>query len=782
MNGFLPFQTHRVQRRSITVRGIVQGVGFRPFVYGLASRLALGGFVRNTPDGVLIEVEGTAGALDRFQRDLVDQAPRPSTIEECIATTVAARGDATFRIAESGRERVHAQGSPPRISPDAATCDDCLRDLLDPASRRFRYPFTTCAACGPRLTIITGAPYDRERTTMAAFAMCDACRREYEDPLDRRFHAESIACAACGPQVRLVDAAGSAIAGEPFAALAAALDAGAIAAVKGLGGYHLACDARNAAAVTELRRRKHRDEKPFAVMFASTGDVEAVCGVDDAARALLASPARPIVLLRRRDRAGRGDEGRFPCAAVAPGSDLIGAMLPSTPVHHLLMRAAARPLVMTSGNRTDEPIAIDDADALRRLAGIADLFLTNDRPIRVRCDDGVARVVGVSALPVRRSRGDAPRPLRLPVACGRPVLAAGGHLKNTFAIARGHDAFLSHHIGDLEDYGAYEAFRADITLYERLFDIAARIIAHDLHPDYASTRYAIERARREGLDTLAVQHHHAHVASCLAEHGIDGPVIGVAFDGSGYGGDGTVWGGEFLVGGAREVRRAGHLRAVRLPGGEQAVKEPWRMAVSHLIDAGEPIDTIAPEPGAAGAAARGLVARMIERGTQAPFTSSAGRLFDAVAAIAGLHRRMSFEGQAAMTLESLASVPADSGYPHEIDGEDGPFVLDTRPMIRAAAADVRRGAGADVVARRFHRGLAEAICAMCSRLRADTGLTEVVLTGGVFLNAVLTLECERQLTLMGFRVFRHRLVPPGDGGLSLGQLAVAAARDAGKDA
>lgn len=761
-------------RRAIVVRGIVQGVGFRPFVHALASEFRLDGFVRNTPGGVLIEVEGAAGALDRFERDLVARAPAAAAIEACTSVPCPARGEAGFRIEASDL----TAGLPPRIPPDAATCAGCLHELFEPSNRRYLYPFITCAACGPRLTIITGAPYDRERTTMAAFAMCAACRGEYEDPRDRRFHAESIACAACGPRVTLHDRAGAAVAGDPFLAVAAALAAGGIAAIKGLGGYHLACDAANAAAVGELRLRKHRDEKPFAVMFASLDDIAACCAAGPGERELLASAARPVVLLRRRDAPASGVPA--PCAETAPASGLVGAMLPSTPVHYLLMRAARRPLVMTSGNRSDEPMAIDDADARARLAGIADLFLANDRPIRVRCDDGVSRVAGGAELPIRRSRGQAPRPLRLPAACVRPVLAAGGHLKNTFALASGRDAFISHHIGDLDEYSAHAAFRGDIALYEQLFGISPRVIAHDLHPDYESTRYAIARARREGLETLAVQHHHAHVASCMAEHGLSEPVIGVAFDGSGYGGDGTVWGGEFLVGDARAVRRAAHLRTVPLPGGEQAVKEPWRMAVSHLLDAGEAIDGMAP--GSGGARELRLIGRMIEQGVNAPLTSSAGRLFDAIAALAGLRMRMSFEGQAAMELESLAAGKPDSGYPHAIDEgapENTPGmipVLDTRPMIQAAAADARRRAGPGTIARRFHAGLAAAICAMCSRLRDQTALADVVLTGGVFLNAVLTLDCERQLTLMGFRVYRHRLVPPNDGGLSLGQLYAAAAQ------
>lgn len=776
-----------MQRRSFVVRGIVQGVGFRPFVHGLATRLSLGGFVRNTPGGVVIEVEGHPDSLSRFERDLTATAPASSQIDECIAATLPARGDLTFSIEHSETAAAPDAAANPavHVAPDVATCDDCLRELFDPSNRRWRYPFTTCAACGPRLTIVTGAPYDRVRTTMAAFVMCAECRGEYDDPHDRRFHAESIACVRCGPRVRLVDRMGTAVDGDPFSRVAAVLLDGGIAAVKGLGGYHLACDAGSAAAVGALRLRKHRDEKPFAVMFGTIEDVERVCDVGPQARALLLSPAAPIVLLERRG----GPSVPAPCEATAPGGDLVGAMLPSTPVHHLLMRAVGGPLVMTSGNRSDEPVAIDDADALVRLAAAADVFLMNDRPIQVRCDDSVSRAAGGSQIPIRRSRGHAPKPVRLPVACAAPVLATGGHLKNTFALASGREAFVSHHVGDLDEYTALAAFRGDIALYERLLVVTPRVVAHDLHPDYESTRYARERAGREGLATVAVQHHHAHVASCMAEHGLTGPVIGVAFDGSGYGGDGTVWGGEFLVGDARAVARAGHLRPIALPGGERAVTEPWRVAASHLLDAGEPLDALAARLGRNGAADLRLVERMITRSLNAPMASSAGRLFDAMAALAGLRLRMSFEGQAAMELESLAARGADSGYPHAIadggalwaTGNNHPgrvSVLDTRPMIAAAAADARAGAAAAVIARRFHGGLAAAITAMCGRLRAATGIDDVVLTGGVFLNAVLTIACERQLTAMGFRVHRHHLVPPGDGGLSLGQLYVAAAQGA----
>lgn len=759
-----------MQRRSIAIRGIVQGVGFRPFVYGLAARYALTGFVRNAPDGVLIEVEGPLPDLDHFAAALVAHPPSPSVIDACVTASLPVRGDAAFRIEASDLEIGRVANV--RVSPDLATCDACLADLFDPSNRRFRYPFVTCAACGPRLTVVTGVPYDRQRTSMAAFPMCEACQAEYDSPGDRRFHAESIACPACGPQVVLRDRHGISLPGGPFAALAAALRAGRIAAVKGMGGYHLACDAASEQAVAELRRRKGRDRKPFAVMFESVEAAAEVCVIDPAGRELLCASARPVVLLRRRPEPG----GPAPAGSVAPGCPDLGVLLPSTPLHHLLLREMGRPLVMTSGNRSDEPIAYQDADALARLAGIADLFLTHDREILVRCDDGVTRATGVGVLPVRRSRGQAPRPVRLPLACAQPVLAVGGQLKNTFALGAGHDGFVSHHIGDLDELSAYRAFSRDIDLYERLFSVTPAVIAHDLHPEYASTRYALDRAKAAGLPTLAVQHHHAHVASGMAEHGLVEPVIGVAFDGAGFGDDGTVWGGEFLVGDARAVRRAAHLRPVSLPGGDRAAREPWRMALAHRLDAGLDPGELSHR---VGAARLRTVTRMIERGVNTPRTSSAGRLFDAIASIAGVRDDVSFEGQAAMELEWLArQAPeeSDAGYPCDIADEGGMVTIDTRPLVRAACRDAASGRGPATIARRFHAGLAAIVAQVCVRLRARTGLDAVVLTGGVFLNVRLTLDCHARLVGAGFRVFRHGTVPPGDGGVSLGQLAVAAAR------
>ena len=755
-----------MERRSITVQGVVQGVGFRPFVHGLAVRLQLGGFVQNLGGCVHVEVEGPAAALDGFL-DRLTQAPPPlAHIVDCSWTPQPLRNDGPFRIQASASDAV----APIWLAPDAATCADCLRELFDPADRRCGYPFLSCTNCGPRLTVIRGAPYDRSRTTMAGFAMCSACQAEYHDPADRRFHAQPIACPACGPQLSLLDAGGRAMPAEDAVEqFAAALRAGKIGALKGLGGFHLACDASNPAAVDRLRRRKQRDDKPFAVLVRDLAAARALCTATAAEAVLLQSMPRPIVLLRKRPDAQIAE-------AVAPGNPHLGVMLPYTPLHHLLTAAlAGLPLVLTSGNRSDEPIACEDADALARLAEIADLFLLHDRPIHVRCDDSVTRVVADCELPLRRSRGYAPLPLFLPHSCTVPILAVGGQLKGTFALGRRRHAVLSHHLGALDHYDAYQAFEKDVALYEQLFGIQPELIVHDLPPDYASTRYAQQRAARSGIATLAVQHHHAHLASCMAEHGLTEPVIGVTLDGTGYGLDGAVWGGEFLVGDYAQFRRAAHLREVRMPGGEAAIREPWRMAAAQLLDAGLDLGLLARR---VGAKSLQTIAMMLQRGFNSPRTSSMGRLIDAAAALAGVRDRTTYEGQAAVELEWLAAQSAaDEHYPFELGAErlsEAARVVDTRPLIRAVAEDVAREVPTATVARRFHTTVVEIIAAVCGAIRTTTALNDVVLSGGVFSNALLTAEVGARLTSDGFRAYRHRLAPPNDGGLSLGQLAVAA--------
>jgi hydrogenase maturation protein HypF len=764
----------RMERRAITVRGIVQGVGFRPFVYGLASRLRLGGFVRNQSGTLHIEVEGTADAIEQFVRELRTRPPPLAQVDAIEARAEPARGQREFEIRQS------EPGGPPDfcISPDVAVCDDCLAEMFDPSDRRFRYPFINCTHCGPRLTIIRGAPYDRPLTTMAGFEMCAACRAEYEDPRDRRFHAQPIACAACGPALTALDAGGRLVRGDPLRRAIQALREGKIVAIKGLGGFHLACDATREAAVTELRRRKHRDDKPFAVMARDLASAETLCDLDHDERRLLTGRARPIVLARRRAEAGVAE-------SVAPGGNpSIGVMLPYTPLHHLLLNdLGGFVLVMTSGNRSDEPIAYENQDAVARLAGIADLFLTHDRPIHVRCDDSVTQISAGRESPIRRSRGYAPQPVELPIACGEPILAVGGQLKATFGLGRGSQAILSHHLGDLDQLAAYRAFERDVELYQQSFGIRPSVIAHDLHPDYASTRYALGRRDRDGARLYAVQHHHAHMASCMAEHGLDETLIGVCFDGTGYGIDGAIWGGEFLIGDLRDVRRAAHLRYVPMPGGERAIKEPWRMAVAHLDDAGTecpPVFVQRLDP-----TALRTVRQAVARRLNAPVTSSVGRLFDAVASLAGVRDRVEYEGQAAMQLQWLAAgcsdrqVYRDAVAPAgitDVPPEGEPLKLDSRPLIRAVATDVCDGVAAATIAARFHATLGRLIVDVCTRLRDGSGINKALLSGGVFMNPLLAECVENDLRSRGFSTFRHHRVPANDGGISLGQLAVAAKR------
>jgi hydrogenase maturation protein HypF len=765
-------------RRALTVHGIVQGVGFRPFVYSFARELCLKGFVRNDAGTVRIEIEGEPDSINRFCAELANRSPPLAAIDRIALEPLEPRGDRVFRIEPSSINSASAIF----ISPDVATCDACLAELFDPENRRFRYPFLNCTDCGPRLTIIQGAPYDRPRTTMAQFPMCADCRREYDDPANRRFHAQPTACSHCGPQLQLLDGCGQRVeTADPVADFANALREGLIGAVKGLGGYHLACDAGNENAVRELRRRKQRDEKPFAVMVADANAAEAICEIGPAERKLLVSARRPIVLLRTKSVGDASRRERI-ATEVAPGNPYLGVFLPYTPLHALLVNAVDdRPLVMTSGNRSDEPIAYRDDDAASRLDGIADLFLANNRPIHVRCDDSVMRVIGGVESPIRRSRGYAPQPIRLPIDCARPLLAVGGQFKGIFALGRDHSAFVSHHLGDLDHFDAYQAFVRDEALYEDLFAIRPGLIVHDLHPDYATTRYALERAAKEGVPALGVQHHHAHVASCLAENGRDEPVIGVAFDGTGFGLDGAIWGGEFLVADLCESHRAAHFRYLQLPGGDRTIREPWRSAAAHLLDAGEDLSLL---NNAASQTAVRAVARMIERRFNSVPTSSAGRLFDAVAAIAGVRAKVRYEGQAAMELEWLATdILPDGSYPFVIEeptsgtDADGPLVVDTRPLIRAVVADRKAGVEAARIARRFHSTLVNMIGDVCQQIRERTGLSVAALTGGVFMNALLVEEVTARLTGAGFKVLRHRTVPANDGGLALGQLAIGAARD-----
>jgi hydrogenase maturation protein HypF len=759
-----------ILRIRIAVRGAVQGVGFRPFVYRLASELRLAGWVCNSPLGVFIEAEGEKSLLDRFVMRLEREKPVHARIQSLEFSFLDPLGFAGFEIRASSGEGDAAA----LVLPDIATCAECLREIFDPGERRYRYPFTNCTHCGPRFSIIERLPYDRGNTSMKAFRMCERCRREYEDPADRRFHAQPIACPACGPQLELWDGDGRVVArrDEALLATAAAIRAGKIAAVKGLGGFHLIADARNDDAVVRLRARKRREEKPLALMFPDVAAVRRACEVSELEERLLRAPEAPIVLLQRRDHAG----GAAAAPAVAPGNPCLGVMLPYTPLHHLLMRELGFPVVATSGNLSDEPICIDEHEALERLRSIADLYLVHDRPIVRHVDDSVVRVVLGRELMLRRARGYAPLPWNLGKALPA-VLAVGGHLKNAVAWTRGGNVFLSQHIGDLESGEAFAAFRRVIDDLVRLHDVRPAHVAVDMHPDYISAKYA----RSLGLPLLAVQHHHAHVAACAAENELSGRVLGVSWDGTGYGPDGTIWGGEFLLADENSFRRIAHWRCFRLPGGERAVKEPRRAAVGLLYEMlGErAFEPPLPAPLAACTAAeRMLFRRMLAGAIHAPLTSSAGRLFDAVASLAGIRQTNAYEGQAAMELEFAVprDPPADC-YPFRIAGPGpggeaaGAWVLDWEPMMRDILRDLQRGTSPGIVAARFHNTLAAAIVEV-ARL---AGEERVVLSGGCFQNSYLTRRAVECLEAAGFRPYRHQRIPPNDGGIAVGQACVAAA-------
>lgn len=746
-----------VARRRLRVTGVVQGVGFRPFVYNLASRLGLTGFVGNDTDGVFAEVEGDPAALDAFLRAVTEDAPPLAVVAEVHHEDLPPHGDVGFRIVDSapGTGRT-------LVSPDLRTCDDCLAELRDPEDRRHRYPFINCTNCGPRFTIIRGLPYDRPLTTMAGFPMCPSCRAEYEDPSDRRFHAQPNACPDCGPRLRLETTAGLPIPGDPIHEVRRLVGAGRIVAVKGLGGFHLACDAARDAPVAELRRRKGRVDKPFAVMVADVETARHIAFVDAEEARLLTSRQRPILLLRAR--------GSGVSPLVAPSNGYLGVMLPYTPLHDLLV-APGEVWVMTSGNRSQEPIVTGDDEARTRLADLADAILLHDRDIVVPCDDSVVRVVGGRELPLRRSRGYAPFPVRLPVSTP-PLLAVGGELKATFCLAEGRDAFLSQHIGDMESLETLATFERCVAHLQDLFGIEPEVLVVDLHPRYLSARWARDHAA--GRPVVAVQHHHAHVAALLAEHGEADPIIGFSFDGTGYGTDGTVWGGEVLVGDLGRVERVGHIAPVPLPGGDAAVRRPYRMALAHLRAAGLPWDPDLPPVAACPPEELEVLALQLERGLNVVPTTSAGRLFDAVSSLVGIRHRISYEAQAAIELEALVD-DDDGSYPLTVE-DRGRLVVDPAPALEGVIADLRRGTPAGTIAARFHRGLAASIVEVARRVRTGTGLGTVGLSGGVFQNVTLAEQVRRLAEEDGFRVLTHRLVPPNDGGLALGQAAVAATR------
>jgi hydrogenase maturation protein HypF len=753
-------------RKRIEVRGMVQGVGFRPYVYRLAVARQLTGGIANTASGVAIEIQGEPESVAEFLRALPAEAPPLARVTDFDVREIACNGDHDFRIHASEK----SEAARALIPPDIAVCGDCLRELFDPSDRRYRYPFINCTNCGPRFTIVRSIPYDRPQTSMAAFKLCVRCRVEYDDPANRRFHAQPNACWDCGPHAELWDARGERIScDDPVGEAAARLRAGAVVAVKGLGGFHLAADATNPDAVEKLRERKHRVEKPFAVMVPDAEAAAEFCELDGEERVLLLSPERPIVILRRKNPSAIA-------ASVAPLNPHLGIFLPYTPIHHLLFaKSGLRALVMTSGNVSEEPIAIGNSEAVPRLAGLADFFLVHNREILRRCDDSVVRRSGGRVRQLRRSRGFVPVPVFLEREFPS-VLAVGGELKNTICLLQGRRAFVSQHVGDLENAEAFTFFGEAVEHWQNILEIQPDIVAYDLHPDYFSTRWALSQ---KNIRTIGVQHHHAHIASCMAENHLAERVIGIALDGTGYGTDGRVWGGEILLADYRHFERAAHFSYVPMPGGAAAIREPWRMAVSYLRHAfGTEMFRLAiPFVEQIAAAKLRTISQMAERGVNSPLTSSCGRLFDGVAALIGLRHEVNYEAQAAIELEACRDESA-AGRPYSfaVREEGGVVQLDPAPVIRAIVEDLLRGAMPAHISQHFHDGLASALAGVTRRLRERAGLNTVCLSGGSFQNVYLAGELEWLLTAEGFRVFTHSQVPAGDGGLSLGQAVVAAHR------
>jgi hydrogenase maturation protein HypF len=746
-----------IERVKVAVRGAVQGVGFRPFVYRVATELGLKGWVLNSSQGISIEVEGEGNVLRRFLVRLGRDKPPRAIIQSLESTFLDVVGHEGFEIhysEENGAKTV-------LILPDMAPCPDCLAEIFDPKNRRYRYPFTNCTNCGPRFTIIEELPYDRQHTSMKKFKLCPACDREYHDPLDRRFHAQPNACPVCGPQLKLWDEKGNVLAqGEN--ALSQAVEkirAGDIVALKGVGGFQLLVDARNESAVQRLRERKHREEKPFALLYPSIELVRRNCRLSEPEERLLASPEAPIVLLQRRASTDLS-------SLLAPGNPNLGVMLPSSPLHHLLMRDLGFPIVATSGNLSDEPMCINEQEALSRLAGIADVFLVHDRPIVRHVDDSIARVVRDREMVLRRARGYAPLPIhhKEPLPC---VLAVGAHLKNAVALSVDTGIFISQHIGDLETSQANSAFRAVATDLQRLYGVSPDVVACDMHPDYFSTRYAAQLS----VPLYPVQHHWAHVLSCMAENELEGTALGVAWDGTGYGLDGTIWGGEFLLAGNDTFQRVAHLRTFRLPGGEAAIKQPCRSALGllfamrgdEIFEESEKIFLHGIPP-----ADLAVIRQMLRKGLHSPVTSSMGRLFDAVAGLLGLRASVHFEGQAAMELEFAIRPGVRESYPFHL-GTGDPIIIDWQPMIEEILSEKERGTNTGIIAAKFHNTLAEIIVAVARHI----GEEKVVLTGGCFQNRYLIERSIQRLIESGFRTYWHQRVPTNDGGISVGQVVAA---------
>ena len=744
--------------------GVVQGVGFRPFIYRQAVQNRLGGFVQNRPDGVLVEVEGAASAIDSFLHGVQNNLPPLASLTGVSALDIEIMSEDVFRIISSdirGDGDVH-------IAPDVAVCPECLAEFSNPHDRRYRYPFINCTNCGPRLTIIKAIPYDRVNTSMSCFPLCPQCQSEYDNPADRRFHAEPDACPVCGPQLKILDGEGIPLnTADPIAAAVGLLKEGKVLAVKGLGGFHLSVDAGNDEAVARLRLRKYREEKPLAIMVCDLAGAHRLAQINGEEEKLLTSPQRPIVLLKKRSSGIISEK-------VAPQVPHFGIMLPYTPLHYLLLEKDFAALVMTSGNQVDEPICIRNREAVHRLKGIADYFLVHNRDILVRCDDSIVMVAGDKQQMLRRSRGFVPRPVELAESFPE-ILALGPQLKATQCILKGKFAFLSPHLGDLETPQARDFFHESLSLMQRITETNPSVVACDYHPAYYSTKVAAEL---ESVEVIRVQHHHAHIVSCMAENQISGEVIGLAMDGTGFGLDGNAWGGEFLVADETQFRRWGHLEYFVLPGGEKAIREPWRIAASLLKNAyGQSWLSVAEKLGVVSDRKSGeLLDKIMENKINSPLTSGLGRLFDGVAAMLGLRRQVSFEGQAAMVLEGQINDTSGASFPFAInrDDDEGCFILDVSETIRSIVDEIIRGTGKSKISSSFHWTLARAFAAMANKIKGETGIERVALSGGCFQNRILLSKSVTELENAGFSVYFHKQVPANDGGIALGQAVVAA--------
>ncbi|MFC1900534.1 carbamoyltransferase HypF [Chloroflexota bacterium] len=751
----------------ISVRGVVQGVGFRPFVYQLATRYNLKGWVCNTSEDVRIEVQGDADKIEQFLNDLTEKAPPRASIDN-VSTTQLPETDRKYKKFEI-RDSIAEEGKYQLVSPDIATCPDCLSEILDPEDRRYRYPFTNCTNCGPRFTIIEDIPYDRPKTTMRNFKMCPECQREYDNPLDRRFHAQPNACPVCGPELQLLDSEGKSIeTDDAIITTARLLQEGSIIAVKGLGGFLLACDATNESAINLLRQRKMRPTKPLAVMVASIDEAREHCYVNTEEENLILSPESPIVLMKWKDSSPVS-------AAMAPGLKYLGVMLAYTPLHHLLLRETVLPLVMTSGNLSEEPIAKDNDEAVTRLSGIADYFLVHNRDIYARYDDSVTLVEKDTPQIVRRARGYAPYPVHLGFD-SKQILACGAEEKNTFCLTRDDYAFVSQHIGDMDNLETLESYENTIELYKKLFRIEPTILTHDMHPEYMSTRYAKE-ATPGDITLIPVQHHHAHIVSCMADNGIDTPVIGVAFDGTGYGTDGAIWGGELMIADYKGFTRAGQLEYLPLPGGALAIKKPYRTAIGYLLALlGEDVlDYDLSLLKQTDRTELDIIRKQVENKLNSPLTSSCGRLFDAISALIGVRREIDYEAQAAIELEMLACESQDytGSYPFSATGQSDLYVVELKDLFSAIIDDLQSGIGQATIASRFHNSIARMILDVCLKISESSGIDRVALSGGVFQNRLLLSKTIDLLENSGLEVFTHRQVPTNDGGISLGQAVIA---------